>query len=149
MAGNIKGLGIVKKFLATVGKPTELKLGRVLIAGGNAIQKIARENAPIDQGGLRNSIISTKNFAPDELEVEVGPTVLYAPFIEFGTKAHFPPVEPIERWAQRHGMPGAGFAIARKIASRPTKARPFLIPAFNKVAPKVFKKLNKVIQGID
>ncbi len=149
MASNIKGLGIVEKFLSTIGKETELKLGRVLIAGGNAIQKISRENVSVNQGLLRQSIISTKNFAPDELEVEVGPTAFYGPFIEFGTRPHFPPVEPLERWAQLHGMAGAGFAIAKKISREGTKPKPYLIPAFNKVAPKVFKKLNQVIQGID
>jgi len=54
----------------------------------------------------------------------------HAPFVEFGTRPHFPPVAPLERWAAtKLGSAGLGFVIARKIAERGTKAQPFFEPA--------------------
>lgn len=55
----------------------------------------------------------------------------YGAYVEFGTRPHFPPVAPIERWAKtKLGQEGLGFVIARKIARRGTKAQPYVEPAF-------------------
>jgi hypothetical protein len=41
--------------------------------------------------------------------------------IEMGSRPHWAPLAPLEAWAARHGMPGAGGAIQRKIAAVGTK----------------------------
>jgi len=94
----------------------------------NARNNIKQLDA-FDTGELYNSIeIHT---SPQRLSVSVGSTAKYAPFIEFGTSPHFPPLEPIRAWCQRKGIPEeAAFAIARAISIRGTPERPFLYPAY-------------------
>jgi phage gpG-like protein len=67
---------------------------RVGVRGAAALRKTAHDIeatgkafAPVDTGNLRNSI--TTDFAGDgrsaEMSAEIGPTVSYAPFQEYGT----------------------------------------------------------------
>jgi hypothetical protein len=61
----------------------------------------------------------------------------YAPFVEFGTRPHFPPLEPIREWCRRHSIPEeAAYAIALKISRTGQPARPFLFPAYEQERPK-------------
>ena len=92
---------------------------------GAYVTQMAMEKAPVDTGHLKASIA----FKAKATEVEIGTNIFYARFQEFGTKPHFPPPSALAVWARRHGMPGAEFAIARKIAKRGTRPRPFLVPA--------------------
>jgi HK97 gp10 family phage protein len=82
-----------------------------------------------DTGALYDSIeIRT---SAKGLSVSVGSTAKYAPFIEFGTSPHFPPLEPIRAWCRRKGIPEeAAYPIARAISERGTPERPFLYPAY-------------------
>ncbi len=149
MSKDMSGFKELEKFFKKAGKESKDKSERAVKAGGEAIQKIARENVSVDQGQLRQSIISTNFTAKDGFGAEIGPTVKHGPFIEFGTKPHFPSVEALERWAEMNGMAGAGYAIAKKISKVGTKEKPYLVPAFNKVAPKVLKSLEKILKGIE
>jgi len=151
----IIGEKALKKFLDKVGTDTRNKIRRAVVAGGNAVQKKARENLASnktnDTGNLTNSIISTKTLGKDEFITEIGPTVDYGAHVEFGTRPHFPPTLPLKRWAERHGFSNPVFAaemIALKISHRGTRAQPYLIPAFNVVSPKVFKKIDSIVKGI-
>ena len=54
----------------------------------------------------------------------VGSNVVYAPFMELGTRPHWPPRSALEVWARRHGT--TAFLVCRAIARRGTKARRFL-----------------------
>ncbi len=59
--------------------------------------------------------------------------VLYAIYVEKGTRPHFPPVEAIRRSmkvTEEHA-----WAIARSIAQKGTKAYPYLIPAADMFYP--------------
>jgi hypothetical protein len=88
----------------------------------------ARRDCPTDVGNLKSSIVFEVLDGGLTGEVRVGSK--YGPMVEYGTRPHFPPVEPLEDWARRHGMPpGTGFLIARKIAKYGTPAQPFLFPA--------------------
>jgi len=82
-----------------------------------SVEDEAKRNAVVDTGRYRASITS---------EVEprkgtVGSNVEYAPFIEFGTKPHWPPPGALEPWARRHGF-ASEFMVRRAIAQRGTKA---------------------------
>lgn len=69
----------------------------------------------------------------------------YGKYVEFGTRPHFPPVRPIERWAQtKLGKSGIGFQIARKISRVGTKAQPYVKPAFEGSIDFVTKEFDKV-----
>ena len=83
-------------------------------ASARAISKIAlrvsndaKQFAPVDLGELRASI--GIDFDPSIPQAIVGPTVNYAAPVEFGSRPHFPPVEPL--------------------AERGTSPHPFLRPA--------------------
>lgn len=82
------------------------------------IEGIAKEGAPVDTGRFRASIESRVG----KREASVFSAVEYAPYIEHGTRPHWPPVAVLEPWARRHGIPSA-FLVARAIARRGTKAR--------------------------
>lgn len=82
-----------------------------------------------DTGELFNSIESAES--PQGLRVSVYSTSKHAPFIEFGTSPHFPPIDKIRAWCVRKGIPvGAAFPIARAISERGTPERPWLYPAY-------------------
>ena len=153
MASKLEGFKELEAFIKKLDPVTKKRLMRVLNAGGNAIQRQARltlkANETNDQGDLSNSITSTSQFRPGTLAVEVGPTVKHGPFIEFGTKPHFPPQLPLKRWAERHGIEDPEqFArnLQLKIGWRGTEAQPYLIPAFNKIGPKIIKRLDQELR---
>lgn len=92
------------------------------------IQKRARRNAPVFQGELKRSI--RKKVRSNISRGEVEAFAKHAPYVESGTKPHFPPVAALERWGKiKLGKPGLGFVIARKIARKGTKAQPYMEPA--------------------
>lgn len=79
-------------------------------------------------GDLYDSIVT--EVTARGMAIYVGSTSPHAPFIEFGTRPHFPPLEPIRRWCRIRGLPEeAAFPIARQIALRGTPELPFLRPA--------------------
>ncbi len=94
------------------------------------------------QGGLQQSI---KARVPKWNRGEVIVGKLYGLFVEKGTKPHWPPREPIEKWARiKLGQPGLGFVIARSIARKGTKAHPWFEPGFKEALPKVIRNFEKV-----
>jgi len=89
----------------------------VLITGLN-IQTTAKKNAPVDKGGLRGSI-RTLWKKPNGLGMEVGTTIVYGTYIEFGTPEGTGP----------HGGP-----------------KPYLNPAAEQERPKYIKELKKILK---
>ncbi len=89
-------------------------------------EKIADEST--DTGQLLQSVY----WKSSGLEGEVGATAAHAPYIEFGTKPHWPPFRPIYEWVwrKRHdlGIPDEAVfpyakAVVEKIAAFGTKER--------------------------
>jgi len=100
---------------------------------GFTVEGQAKENAPVDTGRLRSSITSRVA----EHQVFIGSNVEYAPYVEFGTDPHFPPLDAMQPWARRHGFPAGrsgAFLVAQAIARRGTRARAFLKPALESSA---------------
>jgi hypothetical protein len=90
----------------------------------------ARRNVRQDTRQLMNSITHRQRMAGGALVGEVGPSLRYGAYVERGTRPHWPPRAPLEGWARRHGVPV--YAVQRAIARRGTRARPFLVPAYEK-----------------
>jgi hypothetical protein len=87
-------------------------------------------SAPVDTGILRGSYKWEFEPGSNRLTGVVYSDSKYAPYVEFGTRPHWPPIAPLEDWARRHGMPpGSGFLIARAISIRGTRPQPHLFPA--------------------
>jgi hypothetical protein len=82
-----------------------------------------------DTHALYNSI--KYNVSEKGLSVVVYSDAKHAPFIEFGTAPHFPPIDKIKAWCKRKNIPeSAAFPIARAISERGTPERPWLYPAY-------------------
>ena len=101
------------------GPVTEFFKRALLYMEGQAVR-----NAPVDTGRLRASITSALDTRSLPLWGKVTTNVFYAPYVEFGTRPHFPPPAALEVWASRHGIPT--FLVCRAIARRGTKAHRFM-----------------------
>lgn len=125
---SITGQREVRAAFAKLARLAPDKLRDAIADSTIKIHSEARQNVVTDVGFLKNNINFEVNGSGLTGEVRVNSH--YGPYVEFGTRPHFPPVEPLEEWARRHGMPpGTGFLIARKIARYGTPAQPFLFPA--------------------
>lgn len=85
------------------------------------VQSDVKRETPVDTGRLRGSITSEVTGSGKSLKGIVGTNVKYAPYVEFGTRPHFPPLSALEVWARRHGTTAWNVAIG--IARKGTKAR--------------------------
>ena len=105
----------------------------ILKANVSALTGIIRsaviEKTPVNTGALRNSIMEDTLEAPDGTIIgRVGTNIEYALPVEFGSRPHFPPIDPLTYWARRKfGLSEAearnvAFAVAHKIAKKGTKA---------------------------
>lgn len=110
----------------------------------------ARINAPVDTGRLNSSIINTVEDAPGStrgggsFQVVVGSNVEHAPYVEFGTRPHWPPPGALERWARRHGVPE--HLVRRAIGTRGTRAVKYLERAFEAQREAVVNLCRQVIE---
>ena len=111
------------------------------------IELNAKTSAPVDTGRLRSSIIT--DIQP--LSARIGPTVEYAPYVEFGTRPHWAPMGALQPWAGRHGF-GAGakgdWLVRFIISKRGTKAHPFMRPAAQKSLAAVRGFANQMLTEI-
>lgn len=116
-----------------------------------AIERKAKREAPVDTGRLRSSIQS--QFYSGGLSAEVGPSVHYGPYVEFGTgllsesrgmgrsgssSPYFPPPSALKGWCRRVLKDeNLAFVVARSIFKKGgTKPRPFLFPAYEEERPR-------------
>ncbi|MEX0758523.1 MAG: hypothetical protein WD100_02980 [Tistlia sp.] len=101
------------------------ELGAATWEGSLLIQREVVERTPRGVGaggGLAGSIQARDpQIAPGLVRGEVGTALSYAVPVELGTRPHFPPIEPLQLWAQHKlGLSeveaeSAAYAIARKI----------------------------------
>lgn len=110
-----------------------------LTRGATIVQGKARENAPYDRGGLRDSIAYQIDSGYVPLWAKIGTNIEYGRATELGRPAGImPPSAPLEAWARRKGMePGSGYALALAIFRRGIEARPFLEPALTQSQPQI------------
>lgn len=118
-----------------------------LAKAGFIVEKNIKEIAPVDTGRLRSSVVT--NLQP--LRVGIGPTVFYAPFVEFGTRPHWAPQGALQLWAGRHGFPSGplgDFLVRRAIARRGTRAQPFVAPAARRSLPEIKNAAKDLLDDI-
>lgn len=138
-----------KEIIRALQKMSVEKARRVkgeIYATGLDVQRKAKQrlkgHKSWDTGNLANSIMV------DRVEggryTEVGPEAPYGPYVEFGTRPHFPPPDALEDWARRHGFDSA-WPICKVIAKRGLKARPYLMPAFDALKDKFLRRLKEIL----
>ncbi|QEL01139.1 HK97 gp10 family phage protein [Olivibacter sp. LS-1] len=141
---------------------------RLVFENAEDVEFEAIKNCPVDMGGLRQSIY--KEMTNDGFSFRIIVDKEYGPYIEFGTKSKvsIPAgleeyanqfrgskggnfdvlLENIKEWVKRHGLPDeAALPIAMNIARFGITARPFLIPAYNKVGIDFVGELKKTLGG--
>lgn len=106
------------------------------------IQRTARNLVPVDTGRLKNSI----NVRMFGLVGVIYTNVDYSIYVEFGTRPHFPPVQALEGWAERHDI--SPFALALSIARRGTAPQPYMKPALDMEKDNYLKSINRIIGGL-
>ena len=126
---------------------------------------------------------SVHNISKDPFAIRIEPGIKsklkYAGSIEFGSRPHTPPLEPLIEWVRRKGIGTAftlhtfksgkkkgqsikravlkgnrlkynqmsiAFLIQMSIKRKGTKAYPFLMPAFNYIAPIFTQRIEKVFR---
>lgn len=103
------------------GGPVGLDLARRCLR----VVAAAKRGCPVDRNRLRSSIRFVILETPAGLIGLCGSDVEYAAFVHNGTQPHFPPPAALTVWARRHGF-DSPWPVARAIAARGTRARPFL-----------------------
>lgn len=107
----------------------------------------AKRESPVDRGQLRSNFL-TKHY--DLKSVLYNPTK-YAEFVQFGTRPHTPPREPIKQYAERKWIPA--FALWYSIKRRGTKANDFLGRAVRQSETKIdrilWNTLNTLINKLN
>ena len=131
----------LNKFSVILGKlPDEIKddVRKVVKNSAFNIERNAKSSASVKTGHLRRSI-STKM---GDMEATIHTSNLkYAPMVEFGTKPH------IIRAKNKKALYWKGAKYPVKSVRHPGgKAKPYLIPAFEKEKDQFLEKLKEVIE---
>jgi len=134
------------------------------------VQRDAKINAPSNTGRLRASITPAVYSHAESIEGVVGSNVTYAPYVEFGTRPHWPLLAPIMRWVHLKRMAGTysirtkrrtgGAArqrsedyivakwVQKAIAQRGTKPQKYLEKAFEKNVPRIKQMFDITVQRV-
>lgn len=87
-------------------------------------------------GDLRRSI--GYKTQPASLSATIGPSAVYAEWVEKGTRPHWTSARPgssLHKWATHKGL--NPYAVQRSIARKGTKKHPFIAPTYRKMRPRV------------
>jgi phage gpG-like protein len=106
----------------------------------------ARRLAPVDTGRLRASIIPDVRMMTNEVVGVVGSNVVYAPYMEFGTRPHWAPPGALSTWARRHGR--TEFYIRSLIATRGLKPRKYLQGGFEANKTRIVARIERAVGEI-
>jgi hypothetical protein len=112
------------------------------------LESEVKRRTPVDMGRLRSSITHEVDSRPVPLFGRVGTKVEYAQYVEFGTKAHWPPVSALEVWARRHGFSSA-FIVTRTIAARGTRAAKMFQNAVADIASRLQPLFDEAARAIE
>ena len=137
-----KELNKFSVYLKTKSDEDEKKIQKILKNSAMTIEKNAKSNltsnGSVKTGHLRRGI---KNFRRGMTATVHTSNIKYAPMVEKGTKAH------IVRAKNKKALYWKGAKHPVKQVNHPgSKAKPYLIPAFEKETPYFLKKLEEAIE---
>lgn len=98
----------------------------------------------VDTGNLRSRISPGVEHTIYGWLGRVGTNVPYAPFVEYDTSPHFPPLSALEGWARRHGT--SAWLVAKGIARHGTKGKHFLGKATKENRQRVYDMFEKTVR---
>lgn len=107
------------------------------------------QNSPVGVagagGGLRGSWDTV--FEDNGLTGIVGSDIHYAPYVEFGTRPHWPPINALRRWAYLKKV--NPYLVARAIARRGTRPRNMMRDAVDTLRSSIWpREMNGLISDI-
>lgn len=123
----------------------------------SAVEREAKQLAPVGVTGiLRSSIGHEVRYAVGtDVRGVVGASAPYAAAVELGASAHYPPVSNIAYWVDRKLQVRDGqeiwqiaVAISRKIGAHGTKARPFLMPAYEARQAAIVERFRQALEQV-
>lgn len=110
------------------------------------VTRDAKLIVPVDSGRLKSSITPDVRVKGKTVIGVVGSNKNYAPYVELGTKPHWPPLDALKVWAARHGT--TAYVVARGIAKKGTKPYKYLQGAYDKNKDTIVKMIGKVVSEI-
>lgn len=142
-----RGKEEIEQALRKMSSDSKREFKKEVYASGLDVQREARSELKNmkawDLGNLANSI--EVDLTNGGMTAEIRPTAPYGPYVEYGTKKHFPPLEALEGWARRHGFDSA-WPICRAIAERGLPARPYLFPAWLIVKERFYSRIKEILK---
>lgn len=139
----IEGLERLQAGIASGPATLATEVRGAMTAGSLLIEGAARGLAPKDTGRLAGSITHSISGSGANLTSKIGPSVQYGLFVERGrAPGKMPPIAAIAGWAARKGIDP--FVLARSIGRKGTKARPYMLPAFNNNVGRVTALFTKI-----
>lgn len=110
------------------------------------VEEKAKRKTPVDRDRLRSRWKSRIEGMGTGIRGIVGNNVFYAPYVEFGTRPHWPPPGALAVWARRHKIPE--FLVARAIAARGNKAVGMLSGALKESTSRIERFFNEAIDRV-
>jgi hypothetical protein len=122
----------------------------------NLLEAAVKKGTPYGAGPihLRDTVHSSVKASGERIVGMVGTPAKYGESVELGTKAHFPPVGPLQFWVEKKlGYSGAeaasvAFLIARAISVRGTKGAKMFETGFEDQEARVMAILNEIPDDI-
>lgn len=127
----VLGLEGLRRGLSGAPKVMEREVRGAMEASLLSLEADMRANGARDTGRMTGSVSHRIEGSGVALTGRAGPQVAYAFYVERGRRpGRYPPIAAIAGWARRHGI--APFLVARAIARRGIRARPFVEPAYRR-----------------
>ena len=147
----ITGIDKAVRQLDRLEKLFDGELKKTMFKAGELVSSDAKrnfvKNKSVDTGLGLSSIGHEEVAKADEVVSIVGAGAEHMKYIETGTRPHWPPPEPIRRWAKRKlKNEKLGFLVSRKIAQKGTQSKPFLYPALEKNLAKIMDMITKALK---
>ena len=147
----VEGLDELQKALEKFPGEWRASANRVMMPALAILESEVKTTARHDLGQTVASVGSeVQRGLGSEIIGKTGSSLEHAPYaLEYGRgPGGMPPPALLEEWAARHGMAGAGFAIARAIAVRGVSAPKTLSKALEKKKGAVVKQIEKGVTEI-
>jgi len=150
--------GGLEAYQVTVFKSIYTALTKSMEIIERAAEAYIQKHDIIASGSLISSITSIVRRLTDQLIGEVGTNMKHGIFVHEGTRPHWPPRAPIERWVALKARRGVmdvqnirsvAFLIARAISRRGTKAQPFLAVALRLNQQSMVQRVAKAINAVN
>lgn len=142
----IYGLEELERAMRKAPELVHREMHRAMTKSTMVVEEKTKRETPVDTGRLRASWNSRVEGFGTDIRGVVGTKVFYAPYVEYGTRPHWPPPGALATWAKRHGIPE--FVVARTIAARGTKGRKMLTTALEESIRKIEALFSKAIDRV-